>query len=108
MGISPGILSIDLQLDSTPSTQTRKINLSVMRKAYDKLEITYGKLWARRTQICWVYFCVVHFHLFFKITFQIMAEQKYTQKIVIRLVKYSSAKVSGPSEVPRFVGKFMF
>ena len=34
-----------------------------------------------------------------------MPEQKYTRQILFRLVKLFCAKVSGPSEVPRFVGK---
>ena len=37
-----------------------------------------------------------------------MITEKYTQQIWIRLVKYSSSKVSGPSEVPQFVGKLTF
>ena len=39
---------------------------------------------------------------------KIWSQQKYTQQNQIRLVKYSSSEVSGPSEVPRFVGKFIF
>ena len=35
-------------------------------------------------------------------------QQKYTQQIWIRLVEYSSSKVSGPSKVPRFVSKLIF
>ena len=34
--------------------------------------------------------------------------QKYTRKIWIRLVEYSSSKVSDPSGVPRIVGKLIF
>ena len=88
--------------------RTRKINLPVNQKGYGKPETTYEKLSARRIQICRVYFCVIHFRLFFKITFKIMLKQKYTQQIWIRLVKYSCAEVSGSSEVPQFVGNLIF
>ena len=37
-----------------------------------------------------------------------MPEQKQTTQIWIRLVEYSSAEVSDPSEVPRFVRELMF
>ena len=37
-----------------------------------------------------------------------MSEQNYTRQIWIRLVEYSCAKVSDPSEVPRFVGELFF
>ena len=37
-----------------------------------------------------------------------MSEQKDTRQIWIRPIEYSSAEVSGPSEVPWFVGKQFF
>ena len=37
-----------------------------------------------------------------------MPKQKCTRQIWIRLVEYSSAVVSDPSEGPRFVGKLSF
>ena len=36
-----------------------------------------------------------------------MPEQKYIREIQTRHVKYLSAKVSDPSEVPRFAGKLI-
>ena len=59
-------------------------------------------------QIFWVQFCIIHLTSFFKITFQITSEQKWTQKIWIRLVKYSCAKISDLSEVPRLGGNLIF
>ena len=37
-----------------------------------------------------------------------MSEQKYIKQNRICLVEYSSAEVSDPSELPRFVGKLFF
>ena len=37
-----------------------------------------------------------------------MSEQNYTRQIWIRLVEYSCAEVSDPSEVPWFDGKLIF
>ena len=45
---------------------------------------------------------------FFKITYQIMSEQKRTRKNRICFVEYSCSEVSGPSEVPRFVRGLSF
>ena len=36
-----------------------------------------------------------------------MPEQKWTKQNQIRLIKYSSAEVSDPFEVPQFVGKLI-
>ena len=55
-----------------------------------------------------VAFFVIHFDLFFKITFQIMSKQLWNTQNQIRLVEYPCAKVSDPSEMPRFVGEFIF
>ena len=85
-----------------------QINSPSNTKSCDNSKTTIGNLSARRIQICSAYFCVVHVDLFFKITFQIMFEQNYTKQIWIRLVKYSCAKISGPSKVPRFVPKLIF
>ena len=62
-----------------PSIRTKNMNFPTNWKGYDKPKTTYRKLSAERIQICWVYFCVVHFWPLFKITFQIMSEQKYTK-----------------------------
>ena len=40
-------------------------------------------------------------------TFQITSEQKHTRQIWICPAKYSCTKISGPSEVPWFVGDFI-
>ena len=37
-----------------------------------------------------------------------MPEQKYTRKIQIHLVEYSSFEVLDPSEVPRVIRKLIF
>ena len=37
-----------------------------------------------------------------------MPKQKYTWQIWIRVVKYSSAEASDPSEVPRINGELIF
>ena len=78
------------------------------KKGCDDFETTVEKLLARRIQIFWVQFCVIHFDLFFKITLQITPEQKCTQQNQIRLVEYSCTKVSGPSEMHRFVRELIF
>ena len=93
-----------LQLDWTPSRNTRKIKSRTNQKGYDKSETTVGKLPARRVQIFRARFCIIHFELFFKKTFQIMSEPKFNQKNWFDLVEYSCTKVSGSSEVPRFPG----
>ena len=43
---------------------------------------------------------------FFKITFQMTSKQKWTRQNRIILFESSSIKISGPSEVPWFVGKW--
>ena len=48
-----------------------------------------------------------HFDLIFRITSKILPRQKRTRQIWIRLIEYSSAEVSGPSEVPRIDGKLI-
>ena len=101
-------LGFVLQLGWTSKMSRRKINFQKNQKGYDYSETTIGKLSARKIQIFQVYLCVIHFHFFFKITFQIMLKQKYTRQIWIHLVKYSSADVADPSEVPRFVIKTFF
>ena len=93
-----------LQLDCSPNRRTRKINFPTNRKVDDKSETAYKKLPARRIQICWIYFCVIHFDLFFPLTFQSTSEQKQIRQDQIRLIEYSYAEGSGPSEMSRFVG----
>ena len=63
-------------------THTKYINLPMNQKSYNNSKTTVGKLSTRRVQICRIYFCAIHF--------------------------CSSAKISGPSEMPRFVGKLFF
>ena len=46
------------------------------RKDYSNAETTNEKLSARRIQIFWIHFVWSIFDLFFKITFQMMSEQK--------------------------------
>ena len=58
------------------------------------------KLSTRKIQILRGYFTVIIFHLLF-FTHVETWPQKYTRKIWISLVEYSSAEVSDPSEVPR-------
>ena len=53
-------------------------------------------------------FCVIHVYLFFRITFQMMSKQKYTQQNLIRIAEPSCTDVSGPSDVPCFVRDFLF
>ena len=48
-----------VQLDWTPSINTRRIKLPTNRKGYDKSETTVGKLSTRKIQICWVHFSVI-------------------------------------------------
>ena len=48
------------------------------------------------------------FDLFFQNNFPTSVQRKKSKQIWIRLVEYSSSEVSGPSEVPRFVGKLIF
>ena len=51
---------------------------------------------------------MIIFDLLFLKQVKAWPQQKYTQQIWIHLVEYSSFKVSGPSEVPRFVLKLIF
>ena len=53
-------------------------------------------------------FCGQFLTSYFLKQVKVWPQQKYTQQIWIRLVEYSSSKVSGPSEVPRFVFKLIF
>ena len=98
-----------VQLSLTPSTRTRKINLPANQKGYDNSETTIGKFSARRIQIFQVPFSMIIFwSLIFLNKWKDGPNKKGTRQIWIRLVEYSSFEVSGPSEVPRFVGKLMF
>ena len=58
-----------MQLNWTPSRRTQTINPRTNQKGYDKSETTFGKLLARRIQICCVYFCVIHFWPLFQNNF---------------------------------------
>ena len=78
------------------------------QKGYDNSETAVRKLSARKIWICRVYFSVIIFDLLFFLTSETLPQQKQTRQIWIRLVEYSSAEVSDPSEVPRFVGKLFF
>ena len=100
--------SIVLQLDWASEICTQKNNPPTKQKSYDNSETTVGMLSARRIQTCMCHFCVIHFDLFFEITFQIMSKQLWHTQNQIRLVEYPCAKVSDPSEVPRLVGKLIF
>ena len=50
-----------LQLDWTSNASRQKINLPMNQKGYDNFETTMRKLSARRIQICFYYFCKIHF-----------------------------------------------
>ena len=75
---------------------------------YDNSETTVWKLLVRTIHIFRVYFSVIIFDLLFLKQVKIWSQQKYTQKIWIRLAEYSSAEVSDPSEMPRMVGRLIF
>ena len=78
------------------------------QKNYDKSRTPYGKLLARRIQVCWVYFCVIHFWpLFFQLC-EKKFKQKKTRENRIRLIEYSCAEISGPSEMPLSFEKLIF
>ena len=67
----------DLQLDWTPSTRIRKINLPANQKDQDKSKTAIGKLLVRRIKTCHEsIFVLFIFDLVFKITFKIMPKQK--------------------------------
>ena len=97
-----------VQLDWTSNTSRQKINFPTNQKGDDNSETIVGKLSARRIQIFRVYFLWSFFGLLFFKTGEDMTPTKYSRKIWIRLVEYSSSEVSDPSEVPRFVGKSFF
>ena len=89
---------------------TRKFNSQkTERDTYKKCETTYQKLLARRIQIYCAYFYVILFWslIFFKHA-KTGSQQKYSRKNQIRHVECSCAKVSGPSEVPRFARERFF
>ena len=65
---SAKIYTIFVQLDWTPITRTRKINLSANRKSYDESETIIGKLSVMGIQICLVQFVKVILTSVFKIT----------------------------------------
>ena len=92
----------------TLSRRTQKINSWTNQKGYDNSKTTNRKLLARKIQIFWVHFCVIHFLVFFKMPFKITSEEKRTRKNWILFVESSSTKVSGPSEVPQFVRELFF
>ena len=98
------LLLLLLQLDQTSNTSRQKNNLPANQKGYNTFETTVEKLSTRRIQICQVYFCKIYFWPPFKI----MSKQKYTRQIWVRLVEYSSFKVSDPSQVPLIDGKLYF
>ena len=81
----------------TLSRRTQKINSWTNQKGYDNSKTTNRKLLARKIQIFWVHFCVIHFLVFFKIPFKITSEEKRTRKNWILFVESSSTKVSGSS-----------
>ena len=76
-----------------PIRANKRLKFLTNQRGYDKSETTDEKLSARRIQIKQV---------------KAWPQQKCTQQIWIRLTEYSSSKVSGPSEVPRFVFKLFF
>ena len=75
---------------------------------YENSETTIGKLSARRIEICCKYFSVIILTSSYLKWVNMCLQQKYTRKIWIRLVKYSSYGVSDPSGVPGIVGKLFF
>ena len=85
-----------------------KFNLTTNQKGCDNSETIVGKLLARRIQICWVYFCVIHISPFFRNNFLNNVWTKVVPAKLDGLVKYSSAEVSDSSEVPQFFGKLIF
>ena len=53
----------------TPSARTQKNDLPANQKDYGKSGTTYEKLSAKRIQICFDYFCKIHFWLLFQNNF---------------------------------------
>ena len=82
--------------------------LPTNKKGYDNSETTFGKLSARRIQIYCDRFCLGIILKDILNNFQNIAQTKKPRQIWIRLVKYSSSKVSDPSEVPRILAKWFF
>ena len=78
------------------------------QNGYDNSETAVGKFLVRRTQVFRVQNFLIHFHLFFKISFQMLPEKLRTRQIRIRLVEYSSDEVLNPSEGPWIDGKLIF
>ena len=78
------------------------------RKGYGNSETTVGKLLTRRSQIFQVFLCDHILTSYFLKQVKTWPKQKYTRQIWIRLVEYSPAEVSDPSEGPRFVRKLIF
>ena len=70
-----------LQLDCSSNMNTRKINSRTNQNDYGNFETTVGKLSARRIQISWANFCLVHFDLFFQNNFSNDARTKLPKRI---------------------------
>ena len=62
----------------------------------------------KNSDLTGIFFCDHFFASYFLNQVKIWPQQKYTGQNQIRLVEYSSAEVSDPSEVPRIKGKLMF
>ena len=92
-----------LQLDLTSNTSQQKINLPTNQKGYNKSATTDGE-----SRSSGYIFCDRFLISYFLKQVNAWPYQKYTQKIWICLVEYSSSEVLGPSEVPWFVGKLFF
>ena len=73
--------SLSIQLDWTPSRNTRKINCRMNQKGYDNSETTVGKLSARRIQICFDYFCKIHFWSLFLNDFSNIVQKNSQSRI---------------------------
>ena len=99
-----------VHLNCSPSTRTHKIiakrsrRPTYIRQIRDQIKKALGT--DKPDLLC--IFCVIHFDLFFRITFQIAPEPKCTQKNRMRLVEHSCSEVSDPFEVPWFVRESIF
>ena len=98
-----------IKMNCPSARRTRKINLPTNRKGYEDSETTIGRLSAKENpDLPGTLFCYHFLASFFLKQAKTWSKQNFTRQNRIRLVKYSSAKVSDPSEVPRFVVKSLF
>ena len=97
-----------LQLDWASKIRTQKNNSPTNQMGYDNSETTVGKLSARRIQICVCHFCGIHFWPLFWDNFPNNVQTSLTHAELDSPRRNPGAKVSDPSEVPRFVGELIF